>query len=255
MSAVYFASDFHLGTPAKLDSISREKQLIQWLDSSKSNMESLYLVGDVFDFWFDYKKVVPRGFIRILGKLAELKDRGIPIYYFTGNHDLWMFDYLQHELEIPIYHQPIETVIQGKKMLIGHGDGLGPGDHGYKFIKKVFSNRTAQYLFRWIHPDVGISLANFFSSKSREAQDAIQEFLGPEKEWLIQFAEEQLLTKDYDYLVFGHRHLPIDYKLKNGKSRYINLGDWLSFQSFAVMMEGEMKLHFHNNPDGKIAAY
>lgn len=255
MSAVYFASDFHLGTPAKLDSLSREKLLVNWLDSCKADMAALYLVGDVFDFWFDYKKVVPRGFIRILGKLAELKDSGIPIYYFTGNHDLWMFDYLQKELDIPIYHEPIEVLIQGKKILIGHGDGLGPGDHGYKMIKKVFANKAAQYLFRWIHPDLGIAMANFFSSKSREAQDAVQEFLGPDKEWLIQYAESQVLTKDYDYLIFGHRHLPIDYKLKNGKSHYINLGDWLNFQSYAVIKEGELSLKFYMNPNASIATY
>ncbi len=215
-------------------------------------MTALYLVGDVFDFWFDYKKVVPRGFIRILGKLAELKDRGIDIYYFTGNHDLWMFDYLKSELEIPIFHHPIEVTLQGKRFIIGHGDGLGPGDQGYKILKNVFSNRFAQKLFRWIHPDLGISLADYFSSKSREAQDAIPEFLGPEKEWLIQYAEEQNVINPADFYVFGHRHLPIDYTLKNKSSRYINLGDWLSFQSYAVLKDGELNLRFYQNPAAKI---
>ncbi len=252
MNTVYFASDFHLGSPGRLDTHAREKLIVQWMDEMKADMNALYLVGDVFDFWFDYKKVVPRGFIRILGKLAELKDRGVEIYYFTGNHDLWMFDYLQKELSIPIYHKPIEVELQGKKFLIGHGDGLGPGDHGYKRLKKVFANPVAQTLFRWIHPDLGIGLADYFSSKSREAQDAIQKFLGPEKEWLIQYAERKLQEKDYDYLVFGHRHLPIDYTLANGKSRYINLGDWLQFQSYAILKDGQLQMRFYKNEDGKV---
>ncbi len=252
MDTIYFTSDFHLGSPGVLNSHLREKRIVQWLEESKQDMKALYLVGDIFDFWFDYKKVVPRGFIRILGKLAELKDQGIDIYYFTGNHDLWMFDYLQKELDIPIYHEPIEIELQGKKCLIGHGDGLGPGDHNYKRLKKVFSSPIAQTLFRWLHPDIGIGLADFFSSKSREAQNAVQEYLGPEKEWLIQYAEKKQIEKNLDYYIFGHRHLPIDFILKNGSSRYINLGDWLSFQSYATMKEGSIALHFYKNDHGKI---
>lgn len=222
------------------------------MDEMKEDMKALYLVGDVFDFWFDYKKVVPRGFIRILGKLAELKDRGVEIFYFTGNHDLWMFDYLKKELDIPIYHEPIEVVLQNKNFIIGHGDGLGPGDHGYKRLKKLFSSPVAQTMFRWIHPDLGIGLADYFSSKSREAQDAIQQFLGPDKEWLIQYAEKKLLEKSIDYFVFGHRHLPIDYTLKNGSSRYINLGDWLQFQTYAMLKDGQMQIRFYKNDHGKV---
>lgn len=252
MDTIYFASDFHLGSPGRLDTFQREKLIVQWLDEMKGNMKALYLMGDVFDFWFDYKKVVPRGFIRILGKLAELKDSGVEIYYFTGNHDLWMFDYLQKELNIPIYHDPIEIELQQKKFLIGHGDGLGPGDHGYKRLKKLFSNSIAQTLFRWIHPDIGIGLADYFSSKSREAQDTIQEYLGPENEWLIQYAEKKILEKHIDYLVFGHRHLPIEFTLKNGISRYINLGDWLQFQSYAVLKDGQLQLRLYKNEKGKI---
>lgn len=252
MNAIYFASDFHLGSPGRLDTHQREKLIVQWLDEMKGDMKALYLVGDVFDFWFDYKKVVPRGFIRILGKLAELKDRGVEIYYFTGNHDLWMFDYLKKELDIPIYHEPIEVELQNKKLMIGHGDGLGPGDHGYKRLKKLFSSPVAQTLFRWIHPDLGIGLADYFSSKSREAQDAVQQFLGPDKEWLIQYAEKTLLDKSFDFFVFGHRHLPIDYTLKNGSSRYINLGDWLQFQSYAVLKGGQMQIRFYKNDHGKV---
>lgn len=252
MNTIYFASDFHLGSPGRLDTHQREKLIVHWLDEMKGDMKALYLVGDVFDFWFDYKKVVPRGFIRILGKLAELKDRGVEIYYFTGNHDLWMFDYLKKELDIPIYHEPIEVELQNKKFMIGHGDGLGPGDHGYKRLKKLFSSPVAQTLFRWIHPDLGIGLADYFSSKSREAQDAVQQFLGPDKEWLIQYAEKKLLDNSIDYFVFGHRHLPIDYTLKNRSSRYINLGDWLRFQSYATLKDGQMQIRFYKNDHGKV---
>lgn len=252
MDTIYFASDFHLGSPGRLETQLREKLIIQWLDEVKSDMKALYLVGDIFDFWFDYKKVVPRGYIRILGKLAELKDLGIDIFYFTGNHDLWMFDYLQKELDIPIYRNPIEIQLQEKKFLIGHGDGLGPGDSGYKRLKKIFSNPLAQNMFRWIHPDIGIGLADYFSSKSREAQDAVQEFLGPDKEWLIQYAEKIRSEKHIDYFVFGHRHLPIDYTLLDGKSRYINLGDWLTFQSYAKLKNGKLQICFYKNENGQI---
>jgi UDP-2,3-diacylglucosamine hydrolase len=252
LNTVYFASDFHLGSPGLLDSGQREKLIVQWLDEMKHDMKSLYLVGDIFDFWFDYKKVVPRGFIRILGKLAELKDRGVEIIYFTGNHDLWMFDYLQTELDIPIHHKPIEVILQNKKFYIGHGDGLGPGDHGYKTIKNIFASPVAQHMFRWLHPDLGIRIADYFSSKSREAQHAVQEFLGPEKEWLIQYAESQLQSEFFDYFIFGHRHLPIDYTLNNQQSKYINLGDWLRFQSYAVLENGILQLKFYKNDHAKI---
>lgn len=222
-------------------------RIIEWLDNISGDVAELYLVGDVFDFWFDYKTVIPRGFTPILSRLFELRKNNIPVYFFTGNHDLWMFDYFTKELDIPIYKNPIIKEIQGKKIYIGHGDGLGPGDHGYKLIKKLFTNPIAQKMFRWLHPDVGIGLANYFSSKSREAQDAVQEFLGPEKEWLIQFAEHQLHIDPCDYYIFGHRHLPIDYLLSNQHSRYINLGDWITFRSYAKMQEGNVHLHFYQN--------
>lgn len=251
MGAIYFASDFHLkmNDPKSLD---REKIIVQWLEESRSDMEALYLVGDVFDFWFDYKTVIPRGFSRLLAKLTELREQNIPIFFFTGNHDLWMFDYLTKEMGIPIYRNPIEIELQGKSIYIGHGDGLGPGDHGYKMLKKLFSNSWAQTAFRWLHPDLGIRLANYFSSKSREAQDAIQTFLGPEKEWLIQYCEELLNHNPKDYYIFGHRHLPIDHLLSNHTSHYINLGDWIHYRSFAKMNNGQLRLQFYDNAQAKI---
>ena len=156
-------------------------------------MEALYLVGDIFDFWFEYKTVVPKGFVRLLGKLAELRDAGIPIFMFTGNHDLWMKDYFETELSIPVYFEPISRTIGDKLFFIGHGDGLGPGDNGYKFIKKVFTCSFFQWLFRQLHPDLGIRLANYFSGKSRDANySADQKFLGEENEWLLVYCKKQI---------------------------------------------------------------
>ena len=187
MKKTYFVSDFHLGVDARLSSLEREKQICRWLDMVSLDAEAIYLVGDVFDYWFEYKTVIPKGFSRILGKLAELRDKNIPIYFFTGNHDMWMFRYFEEELGIPIYRKPIVRDIHGKTFLIGHGDGLGPGDHGYKFIKKVFAHPVNQWLFARLHPNFALPLMRFFSGKSRDAQDPAVEnrFRGSEKEYLI----------------------------------------------------------------------
>jgi UDP-2,3-diacylglucosamine hydrolase len=239
---IYFASDFHLGVPDYEKSLIREKKIVQWLNSIKKDAEELYLLGDVFDFWFEYKTVVPRGYVRLLGKLAEISDAGIPIYYFTGNHDMWTFDYLEKELKIKIYREPIQKEYNGKKFYIGHGDGLGPGDHGYKFIKKVFASPVSQWLFARLHPNFGIGIAEYFSKKSRIATGISDEkFLGEEKEWLIIHSKELLERKHYDYLIFGHRHLPLDIKI-NESSRYINLGDWIKYFSYGVFDGEEFKL-------------
>jgi UDP-2,3-diacylglucosamine hydrolase len=248
----YFASDFHLGVDARISSKEREKQLVRWLDQIKVDAEAIYLVGDVFDFWFEYNTVVPKGYVRLLGKLAELRDQGIPIYFFIGNHDMWMFRYFEEEFDIPIYRAPISREIHGKLFFIGHGDGLGPGDHGYKFIKKVFANRVCQFLFEWLHPNLGIGLANFWSGKSRAANPEEGEFYGPDKEWLITYANKKLDTVAADYFIFGHRHLPIDYTLKNGHSRYINLGEWMNYNSYAVFDGENLELQFFENDQGKI---
>lgn len=240
----YFASDFHLGVNARLTSSERERQMVRWLDEISQDAEAIYLVGDIFDFWFEYKTVVPKGFVRLLGKLAELRDQNIPIYYFTGNHDMWMFHYFESELGIPTYRQPIVRDIHGKTFFIGHGDGLGPGDQGYKFIKKIFANPVCQWLFARLHPNFGIGLANFFSGKSRALYPEAPAFLGEKEEWLVAYANRKLDTLPVDYFIFGHRHLPIDYILKNGSSRYINLGEWLYAASYAVFDGTELTLHF-----------
>jgi UDP-2,3-diacylglucosamine hydrolase len=235
---IYFASDFHLGVPDEASSLEREKRIVRWLDSIEKDCEELYLLGDVFDFWFEYRTVVPRGHVRLLGKLAELSDKGTHIHYFTGNHDMWTFDYLKKEIGVELHRRPIEKEYGNKKFYIGHGDGLGPGDYGYKFIKKVFASPISQWLFARLHPNLGVGIAQYFSRKSRVATGNIDEvYLGEEKEWLVIHSKELLAKKHYDYLIFGHRHLPLDIKI-NGSSRYINLGDWFKSNTYAVF-DGE----------------
>jgi UDP-2,3-diacylglucosamine hydrolase len=231
---VYFASDQHLGAPTAEASFPREKKFVSWLDTVKQDAEAIFLLGDLFDFWFEYKTVVPKGFVRVLGKLAEIKDAGIPIYFFVGNHDLWMHDYFEKELNIPVYHAPQEFSINNKKFLIGHGDGLGPGDKGYKRMKKVFTFPLFKWLFRWLHPDLGVRLGQYMSVKNKlisGEEDA--KFLGEENEWLVQYCRRKLETTHYDYFVFGHRHLPLEIKLQK-HSMYINLGDWIQYFTYGV---------------------
>lgn len=248
----FFASDFHLGAKGRLSSAEREKQIVRWLDQIRDEAEALYLVGDLFDFWFEYRTVIPKGFLRLQSKLTEWREAGIPIYFFTGNHDMWMFRYFEEELGIPVYRKPIVREIGGKKFFIGHGDGLGPGDHGYKRIKKVFANPLAQWLFRWLHPDIGIGIANYWSKHSRESNRDTAAFLGEDREWLIAYTNRKSETIAADFFIFGHRHLPIDFTLKNGRSRYINLGDWTHFNSYAVYDGTDVQLHFFENPEGRV---
>lgn len=231
---VYFASDFHLGVPNAEQSLLREKKIVQWLCDIEIDAQHIFLVGDIFDFWFEYKTVVPRGYTRLLGKIASLSDKGIQIHYFTGNHDMWTFGYLEKELGVTLYRNPIEVNINNKQFYIGHGDGLGPGDKGYKFIKKVFASPLSQWLFARLHPNFGIGLANFWSGKSRAANGPVDEiFMGDDKEWLIIYCKEVLQKKHYDFFVFGHRHLLLDIALPNN-ARYINLGDWFKKPHYAV---------------------
>lgn len=239
---VYFASDQHLGAPTAAESFPREKKFVAWLDSIKENAEAVFLLGDLFDFWFEYKTVVPKGFVRVLGKLAALKDAGIPIYFFVGNHDLWMNDYFEKELNIPVYHTPQEFLINNKKMLIGHGDGLGPEDKGYKRMKKVFTFPFFKWLFRWLHPDIGVKLGQYMSVKNKLISgDEDAQFLGEENEWLVQYCKRKLASNHYDYFVFGHRHLPLEIKLQED-STYINLGDWIQYFTYGVFNENELHL-------------
>ena len=234
---IYFLSDLHLGAPNHVASLEREKKVIRFLNSISADAAEIFIVGDMFDFWFEYRHVVPKGYVRLLGKLAELTDSGIKVHFFVGNHDMWMKTYLQKELNIPVYFEPKKFTFNQKKFLIGHGDGLGPGDNGYKFMKKIFRNPICQWLFGVFPPAIGMGLANYFSRKSRESvADHDQHFLGEENEWLIIYSKEVLEKKHYDYFVFGHRHLPLDVALPN--SRYINLGDWIRYFTYAVF-DGE----------------
>ena len=235
---IYFASDNHLGAPTQAQSFPREKKFVAWLDEVKQDAAAIFLLGDLFDFWFEYKTVVPKGFTRTLGKLAEISDSGIPIYYFVGNHDLWMNGYFEEELNIPVYHKPKEFTFNNKTFLIGHGDGLGPGDNGFKRMKKVFTNPVAKWFFRWLHPDLGVKLAQYFSVKNRLISgDEDVKFLGNDNEWLVQYSKRKLEEKHRDYFVFGHRHLPLTIDL-NERSKYVNLGDWLSYYTYGVF-DGE----------------
>ena len=239
---VYFLSDFHLGAPNAVESRKREDRLVRFLQDARKDAGVIFIVGDIFDFWFEYKTVVPKGFVRILGTLAQMADEGIQLHIFTGNHDLWMQDYLSKELNAKLYFEPQQFTIQNKQFLIGHGDGLGPGDNGYKRLKRIFTNPLCQWLFRWLHPDAGIQLANYFSSKSRaKTGNADELFLGEDKEWLILYAKEQAKTMAVDYFIFGHRHYAIDLKI-NEKSRYINLGDWIRLNTYAVFDGKDLQL-------------
>jgi len=239
---VYFLSDFHLGAPNDTESRKREDRLVRFLQDARKDAGIIFIVGDIFDFWFEYKTVVPKGFVRILGTLAQLADEGIQLHIFTGNHDLWMQDYLSKELNAKLYFEPQAFIIQNKQFLIGHGDGLGPGDKGYKRLKKIFTNPICQWLFRWLHPDAGIQLANYFSRKSRaKTGNADEIFLGEDKEWLILYTKEKAKTMSVDYFIFGHRHYAIDLKI-NDKSRYINLGDWIRLNTYAVFDGTDLQL-------------
>ena len=241
-SKIYFASDFHLGVPTAKKSRERELQLVKWLNEIAKDAKEVYLVGDLFDFWFEYKRAIPKGFLRFQAKIAELCDNGIQVHVFTGNHDMWMFDYLTDELGVILHRNPIVREWNGKRFFIGHGDGLGPGDHSYKLIKKIFANPVCIWLFGWLHPDVGISLANFWSGRSRKSNMPKDEiYNGDENEWLLQFCKSTLEQEHFDYFLFGHRHLVLD-KQVGENSRYINLGDWFKEPHYAVWNGEDLEL-------------
>lgn len=239
---IYFLSDFHLGAPNYENSLLREKKIVAFLNTIEHNAQEIFIVGDMFDFWYEYKNVVPKGFTRLLGKLAQLTDTGIKIHFFVGNHDMWMNGYFEQELNIPVYHQPQTFERFGKKIYVGHGDGLGPGDAGYKFLKKIFRNKFCNWLFGMAHPFIGIGIANYFSRKSRQKTGSSDEkFLGEENEWLIIYSKEVLKTQHFDYFVFGHRHLPLKLQLSNN-SHYINLGDWITNFTYAEFDENNFDI-------------
>ncbi len=230
---VYFASDFHLGTPNKPSSLEREKKIVRWLAMAAKDAHSIFLLGDIFDFWYEYKKAIPKGFVRFQGKLAELADSGINVYLFTGNHDMWMYDYFPAEFGIPVYRELLPLEINEVKFLIGHGDGLGPGDKQYKKLKKIFKNKLSQKAFGILHPSFGIGLAHRWSKRSRLANGSVEEVSHGDKEHLLIYCQEQENIEHRDYYLFGHRHLRLDVEVAEG-SRYINAGDWVNHSSYVV---------------------
>ncbi|MEX2593204.1 MAG: UDP-2,3-diacylglucosamine diphosphatase [Anditalea sp.] len=241
---VFFASDFHLGVPDYQSSRVREDKIVRWLTAIQDEAAAIFLLGDIFDFWFEYEKVIPKGFIRFIGKITALRDRGIPIFFFTGNHDLWMRDYFTIELDIPVFSNPIEMEINHKKFLVGHGDGLGPGDKNYKILKKIFTNKLCQWLFKWVHPDIGIALAQKWSVNSRINNNLNNEdtFKGKEGEWLWRYCRSVERKIHFDYYIFGHRHLPLELPVGN-ESTYINLGEWVSQFTFGEFDGQEFHLN------------
>lgn len=239
---IYFASDFHLGVPDHLSSRQREDRIVRWLTSIQNSAAEIYLLGDTFDFWFEYATVVPKGYIRLLGKLAELSDKGIRIVMFKGNHDMWMFDYFKNEIGIEIISDELIIERAGKRFFLHHGDGLGPGDPGYKFLKKFFRSRFCQWLFARLHPNLGVGIAKRWSAKSRLANNQKETYTTAEHEWLVSYSKELLSATHFDYLIFGHRHLPLDIQINN--SRYINLGEWLNYNSYAVFDGSQLEIKY-----------
>ena len=242
----YFASDFHLGAPNHVESREREIRIIEWLNFIKKDAQVVFLVGDIFDFWYEYKKVIPKGFVRIQAKIAELTDQGIEVYFFLGNHDMWMKKYFSEELGVVMVENELQVRINEQLFYISHGDGLGPGDYGYKFIKKVFRNRICQFLFSLIHPSLGLTVANYFSKRSRSyTGEDDDSFSQKENEWLYLFCKEKLKSQHFDYFIFGHRHLPMEITVES--SKYINLGEWMNFQSFATYAGDKTELSVWEN--------
>ncbi len=235
---IYFASDFHLGIPDHQGSLKREKLLVQWLEGIRKDATAIYLMGDLFDFWFEYKTVIPKGYARLLGKLAEIVDSGIEIHLFRGNHDIWAFDYLEKELGVILHREGEIHQLEGKTFFLSHGDGIGPGDNGYKFLKKVFENRVNQFLYRWIHPDVGTRLGSYFSRRSRLTK-ILKEGVEMKKssdmarQPIIIFSKERALSDpSIDYFVFGHVHVPQIIPVSE-KASCVILGDWVIHFTYA----------------------
>jgi UDP-2,3-diacylglucosamine hydrolase len=230
----YFVSDHHFGLDGNISSFEREKMFVRWLNEHQNDAGALFILGDMFDYWYEYKQAVPKGYVRVLGKLAEWADAGIPVYFFAGNHDMWMLDYFEKEIGIQVYFQPEIFIINNRKFLLGHGDGLGPGDKNYKYLKKLFKNKIAQWAFRWLHPDMGLKLIKYLSQKNKLISGEYDQNFFGEKEWLFQYAKEYLKKQsDVDYFIFGHRHLPLKMAV-NEKVTYYNTGDWLIHFTYLI---------------------
>lgn len=238
---VYFLADAHLGSKSHVDSMETERKLCRWLDGIKDHALALYLMGDIFDYWYEYKHVVPKGFTRLLGKLGELTDLGVDVHFFIGNHDLWLTDYLAKECGMTIHLTPYTTTIHGTKFFLAHGDGLGDDSRSFHFLRKLFHSKFLRKCFSAIHPRWTIPLAHAWSNSSRE-NGGVMPFLGEEQEHLVRFAKEKLtIEPDINYFVFGHRHVLLDLPIGE-QARVIMLGDWISLFSYAVFDGDSMEL-------------
>lgn len=246
---IYFASDFHLGSPNHAESRIREDRIVRWLTSIESTCSELFLMGDIFDFWFEYRTVIPKGYIRLQGKLASMSDAGIKLYFFKGNHDMWVEDYFTKEMGIQIISDELVIERGGKSFYLHHGDGLGPGDGNYRILRSIFRNPVCRWLFSILPPTIGLGIATGWSSKSRIVNTRVEEvFIGEENEWLAVYSREVLAKQHYDYFVYGHRHLPMVIDLGNN-SKYYNIGEWFGFNSYAVFDGEELSLkYFERDP-------
>lgn len=242
---IYFISDAHLGSRLVKDPKEHEKKLVDWLDKVKKDATVIYLLGDMFDFWFEYRTVVPKGFVRFLGKLAELVDAGIEIHFFTGNHDIWTFGYLENEIGLIVHRQAVTVEIGTKKFFLAHGDGLYAENKGFKIIRRIFHNPTAQQLFRYLPPQLGQEFGYNWSKRNREKILPIEnKYLGEQNENLVVYAKKYVENhKDIDFLIFGHRHIALDLQIKDQK-RVIILGDFVSIFSYGVFDGENFRLEY-----------
>lgn len=246
---IYFASDFHLGFPNEKESRERELCIISWLDEIKPTCGELYLLGDVFDFWFEYKWVAPKGFIRLLAKLADFVDAGIPVNIFSGNHDLWYGDYLTKEIGVTIYNEPIVREYFGKFIYLHHGHALGSYDKGMIFLHKIFSNRFLQWCFSFVPVNWAFGFAHAWSTHNRNAKVfESANYMGDDKEFLLLYSKEVLQKNHYDYFIFGHRHVAVDKEIAPN-SRYINTGNWITSSTYAVLSEQGLEVLSYKGGD------
>jgi UDP-2,3-diacylglucosamine hydrolase len=240
MKNIYFLADAHLGSLAIPHQRTQERRLVRFLDSIKHKASAIYLLGDMFDFWNEYKYVVPKGYTRFLGKISELTDMGVEVHYFTGNHDIWTYGYLEKECGVILHTQPETVEIYDKIFFLAHGDGLGDPDAKFKFLRKMFHNRTCQKLLNFVHPWWGMHLGLNWAKHSRlkRADGKEAPFMGEDKEYLILFTKEYMKThSNIDYFIFGHRHIELEMKMSR-KTELVILGDWIWQFTYAVF-DGE----------------
>lgn len=240
-SKVYFASDFHLGLPGVISPMERERRIVAWLESIVGSAREVYLLGDIFDFWYEYCRAIPKGFTRFLGAVARLCDAGVKVHFFTGNHDVWMFDYFSQELGVEVHRKGEVVELDGVRFFLCHGDGLGPGGYGYRLMKWAFHNRVLQRLFAMIHPSISIWLGTQWSRSSRKSKSHTHEFRG-EKEPVVQFAQQERLSLGVDYFVMGHLHMPLLHRLEGGGALLL-LGDWILDSTFGEWDGQVLSLH------------